>query len=131
MNLLEECIEVLQPNVKVFPVDQSSSYSRIISDNFPITVSGRINWEKVDKKIIINDYSDIQDCLKEKLGEFEEKILIFWACADLPVLQTNFSIMLKYIDDVLAVDFDTWVISLKHRFIIEFYHDGDITIGFW
>ena len=132
MTLLEECIEVLQPNIEILSKDQSKKCGALISDNFPIQINGRVDWGKVIKKTIINDYSEISDCLKNVLGTFDDTIFVFWARADLPVLQASLSKVIKYIDDVLAVGFDdAWIISQSHKFIIEFYHDGEITLGFF
>ena len=75
MTLLEECIEVLQPNIEILSKDQSKKCGALISDKFPIQINGRVDWGKVIKKTIINDYSEISDCLKNVLGTFDDTIL--------------------------------------------------------
>lgn len=63
------------------------------------------------------------------LGEVNEKIFILWSHGNQPVLISQLSSLLKEIDVVLAVSPDTFVIC-PTKYIIEFYHEGEITIGF-
>ena len=62
-----------------------------------------------------------------KLLEFIQYTLVYdlqWM-----VKVENIDDILDNIDDVLAVSFDTWLISVDMKRLIEFYHEGDITLG--
>ena len=52
-----------------------------------------------------------------------------WDNANLPCLKSELKNIIKSIDDVTAVSFDTWVVSSDYNIIIEFYHEGEITLG--
>ncbi|WP_420802044.1 hypothetical protein [Tumebacillus flagellatus] len=32
-------------------------------------------------------------------------------------------------DDVLSVSSDIWVLSVEEDYVIEFYHEGEVTVG--
>lgn len=48
---------------------------------------------------------------------------------DLPCVSCKLSRILNNIDDVLAVSFDTWLLSQNEREVIEFHHEGKIIYG--
>lgn len=131
MTLFEECIEALQPSVKILPLSQRLLYSRLISDNFPMQLNGSINWLQVNQKIRISDSNKIFSYLEQKLNIPEKEAFILWDGAHLPVMQADIVRIIHSIDDVTAVGFDTWIILPKNKLVIEFYHEGDITIGYY
>lgn len=57
------------------------------------------------------------------------EIYVMWDNANLPCLKSELKNIIKSIDDVTAVSFDTWVVSSDYNIIIEFYHEGEITLG--
>ncbi|MFL0143628.1 CDI toxin immunity protein, partial [Tenacibaculum maritimum] len=57
-----------------------------------------------------------------------EYCYIFWNDESLPVIKTKFNLFLKNIDDVLAVSYDTWILSNSEKIIIEFFHDDIISV---
>lgn len=57
----------------------------------------------------------------------QRDLYVIWG-GDYPVLQTNLQKVLRAIDDVLAVDFDTFVYC-PSNYVIEFYHEGEIALG--
>ena len=61
------------------------------------------------------------------LGDFA--CCIIYNNADLPVVKCRFKQVLDCLDDVLAPAFDTWVLDEKYSRLIEFYHDGQITLA--
>jgi hypothetical protein len=131
MTLFEECIEALQPMVEILPLDKRTYYSKMVSENFPIQLNGGIDWRRVNKKYEVSSYDEIITYLKNILGEFDETVYILWDGAHLPTIKANITKVIEKIDDVTAVGFDTWVISPSNRYVIEFYHEGEITIGFY
>ena len=54
---------------------------------------------------------------------------VIWSDAVLPILKCTWNKILENIDDVLAVSFDTWLVSEDFTELIEFYHDGEVVFG--
>ncbi|GER89685.1 hypothetical protein KDW_38470 [Dictyobacter vulcani] len=53
-----------------------------------------------------------------------------WDEFTLPIVQcSSLSKLFEQLEDVLIVSFDIWVFSFAEKYVIEFYHEGDITIG--
>ncbi len=44
-------------------------------------------------------------------------------------MKTNLQNALQVLDDVLAVAPDTFMYNIEEGYVIEFYHDGKITVG--
>jgi len=130
MTLFDECIEALHPDVESLPFDQSVSYSRLMTLEYPIALNGRIDWDKVGNKRKITSYKDIMNLLKEHFDLDNFKIIIIWDGAHLPVVKSTLQKVLDNIDDVTAVGFDTWLYCPEYNYAIEFYHEGEITFGY-
>lgn len=62
-----------------------------------------------------------------KIGK-NEKFYIIWA-KELPIIESNLYSILNAIDDVSAVEADTWLLSSDFNEIIEFHHEGKIISG--
>lgn len=126
MTLLDECIEALSPDVQVLPLSQRIEYIRLMTSNFPMALNGRIDWKKVAHK---KNYASHRELFAELLEWINADVLIVWDGAHLPVLMSNLTKILENVDDVTAVGFDTWIYNPQKKIVIEFYHEGDITLG--
>lgn len=124
MTLLEECIKHLDKFSQVYSKDVSSRLFDEFQNDFPFTSFGRIDWDKIKKKQTVSN-------LKSVFNEFDtEDCFIFWDEESLPVIKSEVRQVIKFLDDVLAVSFDTWILSSSHTRVVEFYHEGQITIGY-
>lgn len=47
----------------------------------------------------------------------------------MPVIKSSIAAIVNNIEDVCAVEFDTWLFSIDYSEIIEFYHEGAIIFG--
>ena len=70
-----------------------------------------------------NDAELVTDCRILKI------INNTWDDINMPILKCDWLSIFNNIDDVLAVSFDTWMISEDIKNIIEFYHEGTIIAG--
>lgn len=123
MTLLQECIEVLKNNIYILPWDEQKNIEEIFFDTIPFTNWGRVDWS------IIKNKKDIKS-IEELSGiNNDEEFYIIWSDADLPIIKSNANAIFSDLDDITAVSFDTWLFSIDRKLIIEFYHDGDTTIG--
>ncbi|HMM19086.1 MAG TPA: hypothetical protein PKA10_00010 [Selenomonadales bacterium] len=129
MTLLEECISALGNNTeKLSPQDTISAF-QAMNLAFPMTSWGRIDWDKVENKIRITSINEAIEKLVGEQKRVEKIAYILWDEASLPALKTNLEKISQVIDDVIAVSFDTWIFCPSAQFVIEFYHEGEITVG--
>lgn len=118
MTLFEECIAVLQ---KYSIIEDKKLENQILS-NLHLTFYGKVDFSK---------YADSHevDLDEIRLLSGEREYYVVWSDCTIPIIKCNIIEILNNIDDVLAVSFDTWLISIDMKQIIEFYHEGDITLG--
>ena len=123
--LFEECIEALEGQAKVLPIEETEGLFDNLEKKFPMLISGHIDWRKVKNKIQVEAIEDILQFLKDK----DHTIFVFWDHADIPGLKSDLTSILKVIDDVTAVGFYTWLFSPNSGYVIEFGH-AYATLGF-
>jgi len=121
MTLLQECIGALKPNIEIIKGDDSNKLFKSFEKLFVFTEYGRIDWSYYKDKLTVKSLNDLYNLPIEKCT-------IFWNDDSLPVIKTDFKLLLDNIDDVLAVSFDTWVLSESNDIVIEFFHDDKIQI---
>lgn len=131
MSLLDECIEALGDNTKVLSMPETENIFSNFENTFPITTWARIDWEKINAKINLISSNDIIPSLHNYFSQkdLERHSYILWNDASLPAIEAKLEQIIKVIDDVTAVSFDTWIFSPQLGYVIEFYHEGEITLG--
>lgn len=125
MTLLEECINVLE-GCKLLTSEKSESVTHDFENTFPFTQYGRIAWDDLSIKRVV---SNVQSILLDEVIHPNDEVYIIWDELSLPIVATNIYTIIKYIDDVTAVSFDTWIYCQSKKYVIEFYHEGNVTIG--
>ncbi|MCD1262022.1 hypothetical protein B5M42_024890 [Paenibacillus athensensis] len=123
MTLFEECIEALDSPIILNKTETQEEFNRF-REAFSFS-HGRIDWSRVEGRKPIEVVSDILTRVNANAGDF----LIIWDNARLPIVKSNLNSILRSLDDVLAVSFDTWLYRPDDGTIIEFFHEGDVTIG--
>lgn len=126
MTLYEECLEALRNNYTILSNDDGNKILSELEDKFPFTNWNRIDWNKIIKKEQVKSALDI----KEELTSYNSTVYIIWDEATLPIIKSDLFSVIDAIDDVTAVSFDTWIFSYIKQFVVEFYHGGEIKIGF-
>ena len=116
MTLLEECLDVL----KKYSIIEDKELEEQILSNLKSTFYGKIDFSK---------YADAHESNFEEIRQLpdESEYYVIWDNAAIPIIKCNIEDILDNIYDVLAVSFDTWLISTNMKRIIEFYHEGSIT----
>ena len=121
MSLLEECINSLKIMDKQIILENNCK--QLIINNMKNLVQfnkwGRIEWIQ---------YINVIDIETSQLHKIKGDFYIIWNEIELPILKTNMRNILDNLDDVLAVDYDTWLLACDNSSIIEFYHNGDIKL---
>jgi hypothetical protein len=125
MSLLQECIDCLKNDIIIHDDSVSLKIFEEFQQKIKFTFYGRIDWSHFSKLFKANNLADISKHL-----ESNENCYVLWNDTSLPVLQTSLESVYLNIDDVLAVSYDTWLYFSEKNIVIEFYHDGEITLGF-
>ncbi|KRF06805.1 hypothetical protein ASG89_18305 [Paenibacillus sp. Soil766] len=126
--LFEECLDALGEGTIILSEESSETMRNELVNAYYFTPWGRIDWDKISKKTEIKIAADVLYTLKSLNIDIGTPIYIIWS-GSYPVLQTDFQRFINALDDVLAVDFDTYVYCSSH-YVIEFFHDGEITLGY-
>ncbi|KRF13556.1 hypothetical protein [Paenibacillus sp. Soil787] len=128
--LFDECINALGKEVSILSKNEGEETYDCLQKSYPFSRWSRIDWENVSSKMAAGNANEIENCLSKELREIiEENVFILWSYGDFPVLKTRLHKAIDALDDLLAVSSDIFILS-PSRFVIEFYHEGEITIGF-
>lgn len=105
--LLQECLIVLGNSTVILDAEQES---RILK-KFNAKLLDVINSDR--KRYVLS----IQEVLPRWINK---QIYIIWDNAGLPIIRTDFECVIKYIDDILAVSFETWIVTEDMNQFIQF-----------
>ena len=121
--LLTECMEAI---IEYDILNDQEMYLLMekVKERCSIDQRGKIRWNKFSKIISI-------DCVKEVYQYLDDskQNYIIWDNIMLPCIKSTLFHIIQVIDDVLSVSFDTWIVDLNVEIIIEFHHEGSITLG--
>lgn len=129
MTLYEECLIALGDDIQVMSINETEYLFTKMIKNFPMTSWRRVDWDRVDRKIKIDSIEDGINILKEKQLT-DDDIYILWDEITLPAIKTKIRDVEKAIYDITAVSFDTWIFCPSNKYLIEFYHEDEITLAF-
>jgi hypothetical protein len=134
MTLFEECIMALkrEGEVMVLSEEESREVKREFKENVPLDrFVGRVDFSQVSrKKEIVMDEDILEELYKNNVN-VNEPVYVFWFNARLPVIQTSIKNVIQVMEDVISVDFDTWIYCPKERYVVEYYHEGETFLGFY
>ncbi|MGM2821048.1 CDI toxin immunity protein [Bacillus cereus group sp. Bce001] len=128
--LFNECLESLGNETLIFSQERSQQIATTLIDLFPITVSGRIDWEQLDNQLIASDKEQLISLIRANQLDFDGQIFIIWDNYKIPVVSTNLDKVFQSLVDVDAVSFYYWLLDKKYRFIIEINNEELIRVGF-
>jgi len=117
MTLYQECLDALKDYCLVDKMNTQNVLSKI-----KLTSYGRIEKKYYHKHQVIQI---------DSIPKYGSKdCYIVYSDAEIPIIKTRFDAVINSLDDVLAVSFDTWIIIEIDDYydIIEFFHDGKITL---
>ncbi|HDR4594912.1 TPA: hypothetical protein QCR33_005410 [Bacillus cereus] len=128
--LFNECLESLGNETLIFSQERSQQIATTLIDLFPITVSGRIDWEHLDNQLIASDKEQLISLIRANQLDFDGQIFIIWDNYKIPVVSTNLDKVFQSLVDVDAVSFYYWLLDKKYRFVIEINNEELIRVGF-
>lgn len=116
MTLFDECLAALG-SYKIAKLYEE----KMALANLRLTEFGRLDFRscKGSRGMSLSELKALPD--------FE--CYIIYSDAELPVIKCRFGQVLDCLDDVLAPAFDTWILDENYSKIIEFYHEGEITLA--
>ncbi|WP_141526387.1 hypothetical protein [Bacillus cereus] len=128
--LFNECIESLGAETLIFSQNKSQQIVNTLINSFPITVSGRIDWEQIDNQLIALNKEQLICLIKENKPDFDEQVFILWDNNEIPVISTNLDKVFQSLVDIDAVSFYFWLLDKEYKFIIEIKNEEMIMVGF-
>ncbi|PEF95243.1 hypothetical protein CN544_15820 [Bacillus toyonensis] len=128
--LFNECLESLGDETLIFSQEKSQQIATNLMNLFPITVSGRIDWEQIDDQLIASNKEQLISLIRANQLDFDEQIFIIWDNYEIPVVSTNLDKVFQSLVDVDAVSFYYWLLDKEYRFVIELNDEELIRVGF-
>ncbi|NWK68885.1 hypothetical protein HWX41_07095 [Bacillus paramycoides] len=128
--LFNECLESLGDETLIFSQEKSQQIAANLINLFPITVSGKIDWEQIDNQLIASNKEQLISLIKANQLDFDEQIFILWDNYEIPVVSTNLDKLFQSLVDVDAVSFYYWLLDKEYRFVIEIKDEEMIRVGF-
>ena len=127
--LFRECVDKL--NAIILPDWEDKKMFDFFEQFFPLTEWGKIDWDKIDKKIVVGyNHLDIIPSLKKLLGTcIDKSTYIVWNDAGIPIIKTDLDAIVQNFDDVTCVAFEKFIFSPTIGYIIEVLPGGKITAG--
>ncbi len=124
--MFKECLEALNQDVVILSDSESNEIYKRLQLDFPFESWGRIAWDKIRNKVMFEDTADILPFFESKSKITNLKVYVLWGYGDDPVIQTNLKDVINAISDINAVGRDQWLYSPENKYVIEFYHEGEI-----
>lgn len=126
-NLLSECIDALGSNITIYDDYVRNQVWEGWEKRFPQhfkSMMGRVNWSSSEKCYQLIDIAYVK-----QYGIEDTEVYVLWDNQNF-VISTKLIHIIEHYDDVTAVSFDTWFVSVDYNFVIEHYHEGEILLGF-
>lgn len=127
--LFKECLEALKVNL--LSDEEAERLSTLFENMFPITRWGKIDWDKIDNKIVIGNNQDeiIPALTKLLVVPIDPLVYIEWSSAAYPVIQANLNDIPNHFNIVARVTFEKFIFNPSQGYIIEIRFDDTITVG--
>lgn len=129
MNSIDKCIQALGNNIEILTKQKADKVFSVLTCMFPITKWGKIDWNTIEQKTTIASAQEVLGQLDLLRGDMSTSVFILWNEASLPVIKVDLKKIIEVMDEVLHVYFETLLFSPISRYVIEFYHEGEITAG--
>ncbi len=123
--MFNECLEALGKHAVVFEGQDAKSIRDATVNLFPHNLGSGLNWSEVRDHVRIDSY-DFAPILC--MPDEEINVFVIWPYSE-PIIKTTLAKVLANIDDVEAVNFDTYIYCIETKHLIEIHFSGRITIG--
>jgi hypothetical protein len=118
-------------NVEILDEIESDKIESNMTDCFPIASWGRIDWEKVDNKIIFTtkDIMNIPTVISNQSLDTTVPVYLIVGIYKYPVVKTTLFTILECIEDVMGMGPDQWIYCPSLRYVVEICHDDVVSIS--
>ncbi|MFD0051528.1 hypothetical protein ACFVHQ_19805 [Actinomycetes bacterium NPDC127524] len=103
------------------------------TDTFPIAFWNRIEWENNSIKkwaIELDEIKSISTILQKESFDTSKSIYVFWEYNEYPGVKTTLQpLLLQKFEEIICIGRDMYYYCPVQKFVIEFFHDGSINIG--
>ncbi|MFF2014909.1 hypothetical protein [Paenibacillus sp. NPDC058177] len=131
MTLFEECTLALGENIEILSIRETEDMFNKLVSFFPVTSWGRIDWGSVDNFMEISREQEILSKIENECGvHYNNTVFLLWNYTDAPSVCADLNQVLSNIDNVTAVGSDTWIFCPESGYVIEYFHEGQVTVGF-
>ena len=129
-DLFQECVAGLS-DVKILDLAETDKQFDTFEEELPILSWGKIDWNSILQKIQLERAGEIIPSLKKLLGKktIDQAVYILWGEASIPAIKTNLSSVVTVFNDVISVAPDTWLVNFEEGYVVEIFHDGQMTAG--
>lgn len=131
MPQFERCLRAFGTQARALSQEQSATIVNQFMLRFPFTNWGGIDWSQLSSQLDIETVAEIIPALQQARKDLQAPVYIIWDNTNIPCVESRLPEILKHLDEVTIVSFETWLFSPATGYVIEFYHEGDIKIGFF
>jgi len=125
-----KCIKDI--DAKVLSLDDCDKIEDIFWKTFPMNNWGKVDWNKIEKKVYIGaDPEKIIPSLQKLLdiNNFNKNVYIEWNDASLHTIQTNLDSIVNNFNSLGYVAFEKFIFNTELGYIVEIRTGDDMTIG--
>lgn len=128
-SLFEEC--VAKVNATPLSVKEDLRLGDLFEERFPVAAWGKIDWEKVDRKIEVGyDPKNILPSLEKLFGKkVDTTVYILWSSARQPMIKTDLEKVVDFFDYIISVSPEKFVFNLELGYVLEILICNKMTIG--
>ena len=119
--LLKECITALSSSAEILKKEDADKIYKTFQERIPFLPWG-VDWKEFKSVHVVDDIKKLRDVCRN------QDFYIIWD-VELPIIKSDLLSIIRCIDDISAVEPDTWLFSLNYDEVIELYHEGKITVG--
>ncbi|WP_043930657.1 CDI toxin immunity protein [Bacillus sp. EB01] len=100
---------------------------------FPVAWWGRIDWEKMKNKVKVDDWTPeaISNVLRSQGCDLTQEAYLLYSSGDYPFVKTSVQRILSNLPELSWIGWDQFIYCPKSKYVIENFHDGDLTIGWY
>lgn len=129
MSVVDECLQALDGEATLLPEKEGKEIVHILLQVFPFTRWGKVDWPQVRQHIELDCVSEVFPVLLHNGSNTYAAVFIIWDDGITPVMESHLYTVLSYIEEVTIASFDTWIFCPTEHYVVELYHEGDLTVG--
>ncbi|MCG3087699.1 hypothetical protein [Sporosarcina cyprini] len=117
--------------VEILDVKESEHVETEMTDRFPIAWYGRIDWDKMSNKRVLayEELQHITDILSRQGLDHTLPVYVIVGLHGYPLVKTSLTTTMESIEEIMYMGPDQYIYCPLSNYVIEFFHDDVITLG--